>query len=882
MSELKKPTIEGLVEKLLEGNHIEENEAGTVQALLEQASNGLNKDEIFTLVTKLNDKLDAHTSDLITPNGLNYTVFESEVKTVAQVINKEKRQREKSQTQATVEPLQEKKDIEKTPQEKAEIERQERINNNKNSLKDLIGRIPGADKLGLTEEDFDEIAECQETNDGFWGEVKNLIEEGKCSEEEAQEKTRKKYKLPEEYFKSKKYEIAELNHYINIIEVQAKEGKNIQQIEEEFQKDPVRYAAFQKMVGMFGKVVKTPFELVGVLTSCLGEKLTEFSLEKENELLETIDANEGKIRDAILGGYNTNVRTIKLYIDKLETARKDLVRRRDKTDGLNKNDKEISEFFEKMTKLYLSSNSNTTISKLYEKFKKNPKIKGIEFEEFLSGIEDNLRQNGNVVGDRETIDAMIEAERKFRRSELLQEAIDAARENGNIIVEEEYLKQIEKLEKKDRKETQESKIKFAKRRGIETGKDRVKVIKTKLSKEQLESDLERISADRKHIINMSRELGISTDEAAQKYFEANPRYLNLYTRRERKVLTGNTDSKNRQVKADNVLKKLRIFKKEKNDSLILIYSSELELLRDKISKGIQDPKELNGKIAELDKVKRKLKKAQDRKEKLEKKEAKPTKSKSAVELLERKEKKEKEKDIFTKYIKSGKSAMEFLNELNSDESNSSLDKEELLKIIKSNARKYVILEKLTLFIENERTIFYNQEKIEKLKSKMDLAKENNATSMYEIYERKIKAIEKNQERLYELTRESREKILIRMGLKTKNNERTENPRQQTEERQIIDSEETKASSIADGVKSPEEQEGEIKSGLAIEQIEITGVKPNVKAIAKKSKVTPSRIKRVFAKIVGLRKSKEKVAEQNEQETRPEEKQNKASTEAGAR
>ena len=75
---------------------------------------------------------------------------------------------------------------------------------------------------------------------------------------------------------------------------------------------------------------------------------------------------------------------------------------------------------------------------------------------------------------------------------------------------------------------------------------------------------------------------------------------------------------------------------------------------------------------------------------------------------------------------------------------------------------------------------------------------------------------------------------------------------------------------------------ELQKKLTVEQLDIDGVKPNVKAIAKKGKVTTSRVKKVFAKIVGLRKAKEKEAEQTEQEMSQEEKTTNTSIETGGR
>ena len=96
-----------------------------------------------------------------------------------------------------------------------------------------------------------------------------------------------------------------------------------------------------------------------------------------------------------------------------------------------------------------------------------------------------------------------------------------------------------------------------------------------------------------------------------------------------------------------------------------------------------------------------------------------------------------EKEIFANYIQSGKSAMEFLEELNSNKENCAIDKEYLLRIICDNARKYLTPEELGIFIANERTIFNNKKLIGDLKEKIEIAQGFNAVSNAEFYKNKV-------------------------------------------------------------------------------------------------------------------------------------------------
>ncbi len=890
MSELKKPTIKGLIEKLLEENHIQENEVGTVQALLGQASNGLNKDEIFTLVSKLNDKLDAHTSDLITPNGLNYSVFESEVKTVAQVINKEKVQREKSQKQATVEPLQEKKDIEKTPQEKAEIERQQRIAENKDYLKGLLKRIPGADKLGITEEDLEEIAETKEVNDRFWDATKVCMEKEKCSAEEATEKIAKEYGFEAGYFESNAYKAAEATHCISIFEECFEKNQNGERILEKLEENPARLEIAKKIIPGLAEaltiVASSPKKAFEVLTGSLVTILSEMNQEKQESIEKNIEANEAKILEAMQNKEGTSAKTIQDYIYSISAWKEELSKRKNWSDGARNQDaqKKYDKFFERITPIYLSSNSNGSISNLYERLKDNSTVKELEleFEDFVIGIEKNLRKDQDkFLMSYIEIDYLIEQERKVRRFDLFNKTIEEAKRNGNKITDEYVLRDSKKEEERVRRECEKYKKIFANRRKI-TQKDdsitekRNKIGSRKSSPEKLENDIVRISNDRKEIIRISKEFGISTDEAAQKYFSENENALKLYTKRERKILAKEEGDKKRIVKPQ-VLKKLRIFRKEKNEQLIEKYTSEIEYLTKQIEIGDESSIALDAKIQLLNRANEKLLKAQRRKIKLEKQMS----SKTATGILDNKEQKEVEKKIFESYLKEGKTAVEFLKQLNENESGKRLNIEEILKIIENGARKYLTAEVLHNFIVNERTALKNTALIEALKIKKDNAEKQGLTDLALMYGEKLTTIEESQALCESSIAEKRNLLLVRMGLKANEIGRTEGATQTQETAQIPDSGESKTSSAIDLNQTQEEQERGNKNSLAVEELEVTGAEIGVeslKKIAKKNKVTPKRIKEAFSKIAGLRKSKQEVVEQTEQDVNPDEKTTQTNTE----
>ena len=182
MSALKEPTIDGLIDKLLEENYIDKKEEETVQGLLSQAASGMTKDEIFMLVTTLNNELEATSSALITPNGLNYTSFDTVVKKVSDVIKKDKIEKENEEAKKA-EFSQEKTVVDKTQEEKAEIERQERIAQNRKDIDDIMKEIAALKDIELSDDCKTRIAEEMEKKRQVDKEYKRLIEEGQSPEE---------------------------------------------------------------------------------------------------------------------------------------------------------------------------------------------------------------------------------------------------------------------------------------------------------------------------------------------------------------------------------------------------------------------------------------------------------------------------------------------------------------------------------------------------------------------------------------------------------------------------------------------------------------------------------------------------------------------------
>lgn len=879
MSELKKPTIEGLIEKLLEENHIQENEAGTVQALLAQASNGLNKDEIFTLVTKLNDKLDAHTSDLITPNGLNYSVFESEVKTVAQVINKEKIQREKSQAQATVDPLQEKKEVEKTPEEKAEIERQQRINDNKNYLRNLIESIPGADKLGITEETIEQIAEIEDRNTLYYDRVQKIMDEKKCTLDEATKIANQEFGTTESSFESDENAVAEMTWLKKKIEEGMKSGKpQGDVIKSIYKENTVRMKALESVKGgreLLRGIATGVVNAGDAIQFSIFERLSAIKKSKENESQEKVEGSIGYIHSTIDNENGLNIKNLRSYFEDYYKNKEKL---RSKTMDSNENE-ERKDFFEMLAQKYITT--DMTISDLYNEFAEDIIVKKyeLEFEDFLDGIEKNLKKGidetsavNNYVND------LIRAEKANRMLESVKGVIEEEEKKGKKIIDPDNKVVLEADITQQLNSINNQKKMYRDERGITKSTDELPKRKTKkiklditksFSVKKLETDITRISNDRKQIIKISKELGISTDEAAQKYFKENESALFEYTRKERRILVGE-DETGKDIKHKKTLTKLRGFINARDEQLIQKYTIEIESLSKKIEAGNDDPRKFDELIIKLQNTKRKLEQSQKRKKEFESK----SKESSAVNLMDKKIRKNVEKEVFVRYLKSGKSALDFLGELNDSENEYDFTRDDILRIISENSRRYLTGNELHYLREDEAAIFYRNDNLERFRIERMNAEKRGLTEWIDSYDRHIKEEEKMIESANETTSKIKEKILIRMGLNPNEIGRTENTTQTAENGQVVDTEETKINNGTEIIQEQEGETGESKKSLAIEELEVTGAEIGVeslKKIAKKNKVTPKRIKDAFSKIVGLKKSKQEVVEQTEQNLNPDEK-----------
>ena len=186
MSGLNKPTIEGLIEKLLSDNYIKPDEAETVQSMLQSATSGMTTEEISILIGSLNDKVEAPSSELLTQDGINLSVLESAINETTKVIIREKIERENNQKENV--PI----ENARTREEIEELKRQEAIKETKEFFKSnsfLAG-------LNMTKDEMEKFAQIK--NDpkvNEYAELKNQHIKNGLSEDEAHQKAQKQTRI---------------------------------------------------------------------------------------------------------------------------------------------------------------------------------------------------------------------------------------------------------------------------------------------------------------------------------------------------------------------------------------------------------------------------------------------------------------------------------------------------------------------------------------------------------------------------------------------------------------------------------------------------------------------------------------------------------------
>lgn len=699
MSGLNKPTIEGLIEKLLSDNYIKPDEAESVQSMLQSATSGMTTEEISTLISSLNDKVEAPSSELLTQDGLNLSVFESAINETTKVIIREKNIREQSQAKVE-DPLE--KILQK---EQEEREHQEQIEKTKEFLANLSQEFSEVEfNFKLTDEETDEYASMIH-NPHF----KNVIK--LMSEYTAQGKDPKEAfnKYAEENGISWSFDkvtaAAGLSVFQKGAEIRKKGKKGNAVLEElvENEGDLVTVAC-----GSVDEFRKKGFSFVGTVLNNVIQRTRE----------KDINIQTTKLKEAVLGGktltYNELKRNViyleQVKIDYYERIKKTLEKNNDQL--LNEEDcKKRDELFHNITNEYLATGKD--FSMLYKYTKDNPLIQEMSFEEFFDRIIQDLKNNSNgSKAENAYISNIITIERENRIIRLLAEQLGAARSNlqletGDLSQRiEEYDINYERDCKKFRNENKDNRELYknflCKKRGIDQKNYEPQFKLEKKSVDESKQAINEVNCvirDRQEILKLAKEYNLSKDEAAKKYFAENEEAKKHYSKKEQKLLF---DDKSKVIRNKFItrLKNVIINRKEiaieKTKVALKEVREEIEEESGNIYNSIRlaevlkKESDLNGKLKKLENKQKRRKRLLD--------------GKNAFDIVDDKNRKNVQKDIL-KMFKDGKNTTEILKTLEENGNEYDFSFDEVLNTIVSGNKKHLTIKEIKILTKNEKEIY---------------------------------------------------------------------------------------------------------------------------------------------------------------------------------
>ena len=834
MSGLNKPTIEGLIEKLLSDNYIKPDEAETVQSMLQSATSGMTTEEISILIGSLNDKVEAPSSELLTQDGINLSVLESAINETTKVIIREKNIREQSQAKVE-DPLE--KILQK---EQEEREHQEQIEKTKEFLANLSQEFSEVEfNFKLTDEESIEYASI--INSPHFKNMIKLMSECIANGKD-----------PEEAFK--KY--AEENGISWCFDkVTAAAG----------------FSVFQKGA----EIRKKGYSFVGTVLNNVIQRTREKDMKYQTTVL----------KEAALGGKYLTYDELKRKVIYLEQVKIDYYDRIKKT--LHKNNDQVlteedskkrNELFHEITNEYLATGRN--FSTLYKITKDNPLIQDMSFEEFFDRIIEDLKSNSN--GSKEensAITEIIEIERKDRIYYKLAEQLGAARNNlqletGDIKkrIEEydiNYESDCKNFINENKYRRVQNKSILCQKRGLDQKnyESQFKLEKKSVDEcEQAISEFNCVIRDRQEIIKLAKECNISKEEAAQKYFAENTEARNHYNKKEQKFLF---DEKNKAIRNKFItrLKTVIINRKEK----------AIEKTKEALKNVREDIEQESGNIYNSISLADALKKESDLKRKLKKLENKQKRrkrlrdGKNAFDIVDDKNKKIFEKNIL-KMFEDGKSAAEILKTLEENGNEYEFSFEEVLNTIVSGNKKNLTIKDIKILTKNEKEIYdasikkYAAEKklqnvkawleekvIEKNEDKTKESLESYLKDWEQYHSLKIDEFNKDLEKKKPETQKIREKIKKRKEIfyrirNISKKEKNENESQKTP----VQKQQPDNSESSEIIEEPTEQQIEAEEMTVPPKLQF-----DFKTIARRGNVTHSSMKESAEEMISLKSKEDK-------------------------
>ena len=866
MSGLNKPTIEGLIEKLLSDNYIKPDEEETVQSMLQSATSGMTTEEISILIGSLNDKVEAPSSELLTQDGINLSVLESAINETTKVIIREKNIREQSQAKVE-DPLE--KILQK---EQEEREHQEQIEKTKEFLANLSQEFSEVEfNFKLTDEESIEYASI--INSPHFKNMIKLMSECIANGKDPEEAFNK---YAEENGISWSFDKVTAAAGFSVFQKGAeirKKGKKGNAAVEELAENEADLVTV--VCGSVDEFRKKGFSFVGTVLNNVIQRTREKDMKYQTTVL----------KEAALGGKYLTYDELKRKVVYLEQVKIDYYDRIKKT--LHKNNDQVlteedskkrNELFHEITNEYLATGRN--FSTLYKITKDNPLIQDMSFEEFFDRIIEDLKSNSK--GSKEensAITGIIEIEREDRINYKLAEQLGAARNNlqletGDIKkrIEEydiNYESDCKNFINENKYRRVQNKSILCQKRGLDQKnyESQFKLEKKSVDEcEQAISEFNCVIRDRQEIIKLAKECNISKEEAAQKYFAENTEARNHYNKKEQKFLF---DEKNKTIRNKFItrLKTVIINRKEK----------AIEKTKEALKNVREDIELESGNIYNSIGLADALKKESDLKRKLKKLENKQKRrkrlrdGKNAFDIVDDKNKKIFEKNIL-KMFEDGKSAAEILKTLEENGNEYDFSFEEVLNTIVSGNKKNLTIKDIKILTKNEKEIYdasikkYAAEKklqnvkawleekvIEKNEDKTKNSLESYLKDWEQYHSFKIDKFNEDLEKKKPETQKIREKIKKRKEFffrirNISKKEKNENESQKTPvQKQQPDN--SKSSEI---IEEPTEQQIEAEEMTVPPKLQF-----DFKAIASRGNVTHSSMKESAEEMISLKSKEDK-------------------------
>lgn len=883
MSAIENQTIDGLIEELRSSRSISKEDADILHDKLETETDGMSNEEISMVVKALNVKLNATGRNIITSTGINLSELDIAIKEAKVEAEKEIKTQaidvqDVSNTvkQTEINPLQE---IIKV----LDSLDPEMIEKSRDSLNSFISDYLGLPNFKLPKEVEDLVSKQDVLLNLYEEKVRRYLSEG-LSEEEAHSKTCEELEIPSDTFDSPEFDAVKAKRYPEKIK-EIMEEKNCTEIEAiEILGQSRVYAnviSKEQVEDIKNGKISTKDVIKGRFLEAvkyLGEvSLNKHVMQINKQAHDGFDVNIFDIQNVVRKKERDDrfLRTVGKYLKNIGLGEKE--------DLTNVDTEQRKIILKDAVEEYIVT--DRSLSEIYERIKDDPNLVGVSFEDVLQNVKKELSQ----VLDKKELKELIKVEREIN---VLDETLRINEEIENNATDRKKSEVIREVNKGHKDKIRDDKAKMIaiakshkgkyisekqidaekiaqKYKDVVTPQSQTKsqddVGKQKKREESVETVMQKrnqVNNDRNNILKLAKENGISFADAAKQYFSENSDLLQNYSAKERSVLLGE-GKKQSHTSRNGIGTYFRKILTSRNSRAI----ESLTVEKVKVAKTIEEEKGTGYDVLTL---KDALIKSAEIEEKLrtlrrQQKLLTPKKSRTPEDILNEKNRKATIDLAYQRFIDSDLSVTEIFREIEAEGNEYGITIKDILKTVKKKNIEYLDGTDTNKLNNSENEIRKALTEIDALKiKKMNLKGDASRSTEYDDRIQKLmETIEKNRV----LSKEVKTSVAVRRGFvsaksveksrygdvdkdnvgnagpienkqedgKVVNNEGL--PKEQNEAREQVDSE-----------KKP--------TSLELSDISVKPtITPNVKEIAKKSKLTSGKVKDALSRIVNIRISK---------------------------